>query len=485
MSPLTPIDNRFEMDYAAVRGRVLGASRWQKEAEDACAVLDTLGLVQKKRAAAEWTSGIIGKPYLHALHKNEIRHWDYDEVRSTLTGLPPRIGALYLHFPYCTKHCSHCHYYKTTRGAEKEWQNFPRMLVREIELLLGLYGSDVLRADTVHFGGGTPSLIGRRSWIDLIQRLSQQVDLQIAREIAIEVDPFDLTAEHLDYWHLTGVNRISLGVQSFNDGVLKRMHRQHTGQEAIAAVRMVQQSDIPNLNVDLMHGMPERDLATWQEDIEVICDLKPRSVTCYATRPDPENKLSVAEHFPTEAERLVGHQMAIRQLMAEGYVQYSPNQFILNYSGACLAKNNRNRCLDVLGVGPHAHSIMQGWFYESRYGVENYIESIQSGRIGPVKGQRIDNDEAKRRYMQFGIKLSGLRKPMLDNGISRSGYRGEFNADPMRDFHSSVRILSDLNLTEESEAGDTLALTHEGVLLVDDVVKLFTLDKVADGAGGV
>jgi oxygen-independent coproporphyrinogen-3 oxidase len=464
---------------AAARATVRGlaeifdtSSRWSKQARLACEQLQALQIESKKEAIRKWTAEMRGKPYLYALHKDQITIRAYDDVFASIGGIPQHIGALYLHFPYCTKHCTHCHYYKTTYGGAPEWARFPNFLTREIELLRKRSGSGTIQADTIHIGGGTPSLIDRDSWATMMQELCESVALQQAREIAVEVDPADLTLEHLLFWHRSGVNRISLGVQSFDDDILRGLHRQHDRKLAISAIGLIQKSDIENLNVDLMYGMPGRGLATWQADLDTIAELRPQSVTCYATRPDPQNQLSVAKSFPSEAERLVAHQMAISQLLSLDYIQYSPNQFIIDYSGACLAKNNRNRCLDVLGVGPHAHSILRGWFYENAVGVEKYIETIREGRLCEIRGEQIESGEARRRYMQFGIKLSGLKKPLLDNGISRAKYGELFGSDCLSDFEHPMAVLRELQLIDKSRE-DAVSLTHSGVLLAEDVVKMF------------
>jgi oxygen-independent coproporphyrinogen-3 oxidase len=330
-----------------------------------------------------------------------------------------------------------------------------------------------LHPDTIHFGGGTPSLLEEKEWRAFVASLSERIDWQCAREIAIEVDPADLTDRHLSFWSETGVNRISLGVQSFDDDVLQRMNRQHDGAQAVRAVEMIRQSTVENLNIDLMYGMPGRSLKSWQGDLDAVVALGASSVTCYATRPNSDSSIENAKAFPSDAERLVAHEMATNQLMKSGYFQYSPNQYIRNYSGACLAKNNRNRCKDVLGLGPHAHSIIQGWFYEGVAGVDSYRSTIKAGQLCALKGERIVGDEERRRFLQFGIKLSGLGKPVLDNGVFNSDYAKVFGNDIANDFGQIVDQLSDLKLIEDHQ-GEALVLSHAGVLLADDVVKYFS-----------
>lgn len=191
-------------------------------------------------------------------------------------------------------------YFKTRTGHAAEWQEFPRYLVQELGLVLSAFAARWITAETIHFGGGTPSLIGAESWAIMMKALGDVVDLQQAREIAIEVDPVDLNEEQLALWQTTGVNRISLGIQSFDNKVLAALARDHDGAAAIRAVELVASSGPPNLNIDLMYGMPGWDLQSWYHDLNLAKALSPASITCYATRPDPTGNMDRARAFPSK-----------------------------------------------------------------------------------------------------------------------------------------------------------------------------------------
>lgn len=452
-------------------------------AEQARDTLAGLGTAKSYEKLLEYSEGAVAKPYLHALPKEVLRPLAYEKVIESTGPFPTRLGSLYLHFPFCTKNCTYCHYYKTTAGSNSDWQEYPKVLTKELNTLCREFGIEKISADTIHFGGGSPSLIGHEAWMNMMLSLSDRVDLNKVREIAIEVDPVDFHKEQLDFWCETGVNRISLGVQSFDPEVLAILKRNHSFEQVLSAYEMMVRSDICNINIDLMYGMPGRSVTSWHNDLKQVLALRPLSLTCYATRPNEINDFSSIRHFPLQEERILMHQMAIEMLLDAGYIHYSPNQFILGYEGICLAKNNRNRCLDVLGIGPHAHSIFQGWFYENNVNVKKYREIIDEGGLCELRGARIDDAEAKRRYLQFGIKLSGLNKPLLDNGVWFDDYNLHFGSSVEDDFSGPLSLLLEMGLIEPLNGGN-IRLNSRGVLMSQEIAKLISLSVIEGEAHG-
>lgn len=174
----------------------------------------------------------------------------------------------------------------------------------------------------------------------------------------------------------------------------------------------------------------------------------------------------------------MAHEMSIQLLMDAGYFQFSPNQFIRNYGGACWAKNNRNRCHDILGIGPHAHSIFAGWFYENWAGVALYKANIENRKFNPLRGSRLEADEARHRFLEFNVKLSGLNKPLFDNGIFRRDYQSMFGSELDNDYEETLRDLECLGLIDRSHPL-TIHLTHQGILLSNEIVKQFALQNMS------
>jgi len=445
--------------------------RQNPRVERAVAVLQSLSIEERLGQIKAINAGVVGKPYLHATGGGDARVFAYDEVAASLfNGFPQEIGALYIHFPYCTKKCRFCHYYKNHSAAAPEWEDFPQYIVGELGLLSTLFQFAKIRAKTIHYGGGSPSLLSPSAW----QRFAQGVARYVAHdgdpEIAIEADPEDLSSPILRSWIESGVSRVSLGVQSFDADVLAYLRRGHNAKQAREAIELLVSAGVPNINVDLMYGMPKRSLGSWVNDLELIRIHRPHSVTCYATRPDPRNMLDKAQDFPSELERILAHQVAIEYMTDLGYLQYSPNQFIESYQGACLAKQYRNRCEDVLGVGPRAHSIFQGWFYENFASVDQYRQLVDQGKLCTIKGARIPPGEEKRRFLQFGLKLSGLNKPDDDNGVLVGEYAARFGNDITDELQQPLGIMTELGLVTH-RPGQSVRLTHPGVLLSHEVGK--------------
>ncbi|MES9905347.1 MAG: coproporphyrinogen-III oxidase family protein [Sedimenticola sp.] len=441
-------------------------------------VLKLLNIEERLLEIRSFNDGVIGKPYLHATGGDENHRFEYSEIAESINRkFPNKIGALYVHFPFCTKKCRFCHYYKDSSASPQEWEAFPENIVGELKLLSSLFQFKQIHAESIHFGGGSPSLLSPDAWWRFIEGTRQYVNFDEALEIALEPDPEDVDRTRVNAWLESGINRVSLGVQSFDTGVLTYLRRGHTGVEAMEGINLLMESGIPNVNVDMMYGMPNRSLQSWIDDLEVLKRYRPHSATCYATRPDSRNILEKAHDFPSDMERIIAHQVSIEYMMGAGYFQYSPNQFITGYQGACLAKNNRNRCKDVLGIGPRAHSIFQGWFYENFVGHDQYRKNISSGMLCPIKGNHITPEEEKRRFLQFGLKLSGLNKSDDNNGVKIEDYNSRFDSCISTDFQSTLDVLADIDLIEHKH-NDSLTLTHTGVLLSYDVGKYIDKSEI-------
>ena len=230
-----------------------------------------------------------------------------------------------------------------------------------------------------------------------------------------------------------------------------------------------------NVNVDVMYGMPGRTLASWLRDIRHILSLMPESVTFYATRPDPADTLERYAEFPSDSERIFCHLIALSALLAAGYIQYSPNQFIRSYKGACAAKRERNRCHNVLGLGPLAHSIMKNWFYYNKANLDKYQSTLDLGRLCDLKGARMSPGAERTRFLQFGLKLSGINKPAHDNGVMKAEYEEIFHEPVEAQFGDKLAYLQESETCRIGEIPENFHLTQMGVLLNRDVVRYFAM----------
>jgi oxygen-independent coproporphyrinogen-3 oxidase len=390
-----------------------------------------------------------------------------------LAPLLPPLGTVYLHIPFCSKRCSWCHYYKEIDVDAAVIDRFPTLLARDLERVLARFGLERAPTRTLHYGGGTPSLLSTAQWLDLASRIAPLVEVAPGDEIAIECDPEDFDLEKARVWKETGVNRVSMGTQSFDDDVLRLLKRGHDRATARTSYARAVEIGFENINIDLMYGMPGRSLASWLADLREIVALRPESVTVYATRPEPTDALEKFARFPGDDERVFGHILAVCAFRSMGYAQYSPNQFIRTQKGACLAKAERNGCHDVLGVGPQAHSILRNWFFVNKATLRAYCELVERGELSPLKAARMPADDERVRFLQFGLKMSGVGKAEADNGVSLAAYRERFGEDALERFAPQIEFLRDEGLV--ATEGDSLHLEEPGIYLNRDVVRFFAM----------
>lgn len=413
------------------------------------------------------------KPYLHAVETDELEDLTYDEVVRDLGSIEPMLGTFYLHIPFCTKRCAHCHYYKEIGVSGDSMKSFPAHLLKEASLVFGKYGWDRVVTTSIHYGGGTPSLLPLEQWVDLLAGVHLLAQIQPDDEVTIECSPEDVTSEKLAFWRERGINRVSLGTQSFDEGTLQLLNRNHNGRQSAESYAQVIDAGFENVNIDLMYGMPGRTLQSWLADVHRILSLLPESVTIYATRPDPADSLERFTKFPGDEERIFIHLLTLEAFLSAGYLQYSPNQFIRSSKGACSAKRERNRCHNVLGLGPLSHSIMGSWFYHNKGSLNTYQRTLQGGELCALKGAKMSLEAEKVRFMQFGLKLSGVNKDPTDNGVLKATYREKFGESLEEHFDRKVDVLVDAGLVENGDI--SLHLTKAGVLLNRDVVRYFAM----------
>lgn len=193
------------------------------------------------------------------------------------------MAGIYIHIPFCKSRCRYCDFYSTTmleRRAE-----YVDVLKRELLLRMANFkhqmhkNNDSLR--TIYFGGGTPSVLCEKDAIDLIDTIRTYFSDDFLEEITLEANPGDLTEDKLRILCEGGVNRLSIGVQSFNDTLLHRIGRRHSSAEAIEAVRMAQNVGFDNISIDLMYGLPGQTMKDWQADVQTAIGLAVQHVSAY------------------------------------------------------------------------------------------------------------------------------------------------------------------------------------------------------------
>lgn len=324
------------------------------------------------------------------------------------------MAGIYLHIPYCKYRCIYCDFYKET--DESSMNAFVNAVCREAEVR-----KDELRetVHTVYFGGGTPSRMNKTHFEQIFEVLLSNFSIAADAEITLEANPDDLTSEYIEM--LTGlpVNRLSIGIQSFNDKTLSFMSRRHTARQAIDAVKNAQEAGFDNISIDLMYGLPKQTMEIWESDLKTAFELNVQHISAYHLIYEPDTKLfdmlQRGRVKPIPDDLSVEMFFVLVDRMAEnGFEYYETSNFARN---GLYSRHNTSywQSKPYLGLGPSAHSYngeKRSWNIAS---IDKYIRSIEKGQLNQESEtlsflQKYDEYIITRIRTKWGIDLDFLKE---------------------------------------------------------------------------
>ena len=315
---------------------------------------------------------------------------------------------VYVHVPFCARRCSYCDFSIAIRRAVP-WEAFAGAVSREVELR---FPGDGLpwEADTLYFGGGTPSRLGAEGVVRLLGALRERVELASGAEVTLETNPEDVTPEAARAWAAAGINRVSLGAQSFDDRVLAWMHRVHDASTTMRAVDVLRASGIGALSVDLIFAVPDVLERDWERDLDAALALSPDHLSLYGLTVEPKTPLGrqAARHEVREApeERYAAEFLrASTTLTSAGFAHYEVSNF-----GRGDARGRHNsaywRGVSYAGFGPSAHEF-DG--VSRRWNIAPYaawMDAVAAG-IDPVEDEEvIAGAEATTETVYLGLRTT-------------------------------------------------------------------------------
>ncbi len=267
---------------------------------------------------------------------------------------------LYLHVPFCARRCSYCDFAIAVRREVPSDSFIDAILAEWDRARTSAPWADASGLQTVYFGGGTPSRLSPTAIVRLLHRLTADRPLAPGAEVTLEANPEDVSAELAAAWNAAGVNRVSLGAQSFDPAVLSWMHRTHVAEDTPRAVAVLRAAGITNLSLDLIYALPAELNRDWSADLDQALALEPEHLSLYGLTVEPHTPLGRwvdrGEARPTPDERYAAEfLLAHDRLTGAGYLHYE----VSNYSrpGRAAVHNSAYwRRADYLGLGPSAHS---------------------------------------------------------------------------------------------------------------------------------
>jgi oxygen-independent coproporphyrinogen-3 oxidase len=352
------------------------------------------------------------------------------------------MDALYIHIPFCDKKCFYCDFW-TFINMGHEIGRYTDYLIKESRLYPVYY------YDTVYFGGGTPGLIGAGNFAKILSALK----IRENAEITVEINPLNYSAEDFREYIKTGINRLSIGIQSFQDHVLKTAGRNHNSSQALETYQKAREAGFDNITIDLMFGIPGQTIEDVRKDIEIIKEIKPDHISVYSliweegTLFWKQREKGTISEIDIDLEAYM-YETIIEELTSEGYVHYEISNFAK--PGKKARHNTKyweNR--EFIGLGVNSSSYFNNQRYKNHKNLYKYYRMIDNGEI-PADIQSIENiNEIEKEQMRI---ILGLR--LLDTGIS-------YFSD------NRVEKLIKEGFLEKKE--DRIRLTKKGIMLANDV----------------
>lgn len=372
------------------------------------------------------------------------------------------MSGLYIHIPFCKQACSYCDFYFVTRHQQK--QDFVDELIREIHSKKDTVFTEE-PVQTIYFGGGTPSLLTADQVNAILDAIRDVFDTD-PKEITLEINPDDVSRDYLSGLKSAGINRASMGVQSFNPELLKFMNRAHTSEEALRCLEILEASEFKVFTVDLIYGNPGQSLDILEKDIDTILQFNPPHISAYSLTIEPQTRLGkqvkLGRIIPPQDDTVSDHfDLVIKKLAEAGIHQYEVSNYAKKGREAVHNSNYWSH-ENYLGLGPGAHSF---WWDENRDAAKRWnneanLEAyLQGGWKQKAELEELHLADLAEERLMLGLRTkTGLSKSEL-----KTNYDFEFNA-------RQLEYLQRLEKHGKVETEGRISLTKEGLKIADSIL---------------
>ncbi|VEN73738.1 Oxygen-independent coproporphyrinogen-III oxidase-like protein [Candidatus Desulfarcum epimagneticum] len=369
-------------------------------------------------------------------------------------------AGLYIHVPFCVKKCPYCDFFSSTDLSGMG--EFSRALIREMETR-----RNPARFDTLYIGGGTPSLL-KPAFLEAVRDSVFKIfRMDPDAEITMEINPGTVDFERLTFFKSLGVNRLSVGVQSFSDDILKFLGRIHTAADAEKTIEWARAAGFENISLDLIYGIPGQTPAGWLQTLEHAAKREPSHLSCYTLTYEAGTKMEARRQkgvFRPLSEKIVTRmcKTGVRRLERLGFSRYEISSFsrpgrmsrhnIKYWSGA-----------PYVGLGPSAHSYAGGERSWNPKSLGRYLRDLRQGRAPAAGKERLTQAQKMTEFFYLALRQS--------RGIDVHAFKRRFRLDFYPSFKRPVSLLIENGLARKGK--DRFALTLDGALLLDSAAGLF------------
>ncbi len=386
----------------------------------------------------------------------------------------PRPVAIYIHIPFCAKHCAYCDF---NTFVERAQSTLVQATVAAIQKDIERAGRELIAEEggaivvpTIFFGGGTPTFLNGEQLAAILRTVQDNFAVDPNAEISSEANPGSSDATKFAAMHTAGFNRLSIGVQSFDDGLLVALDRFHTAGEAENALQAAREAGFTNLNLDLMFGLPKQNLPLWEATLDRALALETEHLSLYALTLEPGTRFERLDaggklDLPDEDVELIMYERSIGRLTAAGLEHYEVSNFARpGYRSQHNQVYWRNE--EYLGIGPGAVSYLAGRRWKRERLPVRYNAKVEAGADLAVESECLALSGALGETMMLGLRLR--------DGLPLRVIRERFGIEPLDHFAAQIaRLQSDGLIRLDA---DTLRLTHRGLLFANDALGVFLPD---------
>lgn len=374
------------------------------------------------------------------------------------------MAGIYIHIPFCKQACHYCNFHFS--ASTKLVEPMVEAICKEIELQQYFFEDPNQIIDTIYFGGGTPSLLPTQNTAQILATINKYFTLSPTIEVTLEANPDDISIEKLAAFKSMGINRLSMGVQSFVDEDLIWMNRAHRSEAAVEAIKLAQEVGISNISIDLIYGIPTLTNKNWIHNIDKAIAIGVQHLSCYALTVEPKTALSALiqkgakEDIDTSVQAAHFNILLERTIQA-GYEQYEFSNFALK---GFRSKHNTSywQQKKYLGIGPSAHSFTGN---SRQWNIANnalYISSIGNNAV-PFESEKLSAATKYNEYMMTSLRtIEGCSYAYLEEKFG--------NKAIVRTKKIAADYIDKCQLIEQ---GDYLQATAKGKFFLDGIAADF------------
>ncbi|MEO8168771.1 MAG: radical SAM family heme chaperone HemW [bacterium] len=374
------------------------------------------------------------------------------------------MASLYLHIPFCEKKCIYCDFYSIENISPMD--DFLSALHHEIDLYAS-YGEKE-SFETIFLGGGTPSLLTPRQLESILTHLHQRFRIDADAEVTVETNPGTVTKEKLAGYRSLGVNRLSIGIQSFHEHELKFLSRIHDSKQALECVRLARETGFENISIDLMYALPDQTKEQWAANLSMAVALEPNHISAYGLIVEDNTPLSrmvsarVVSPKPSDEEADF-YEFTMSFMEQHGFEHYE----VSNYAKPGFrSRHNYNYWChkNYLSFGPSAHSfwregdVARRWFNIAN--ISHYCSSLNSHKLPILTEEVLTDQQLMTEKIFLGVRSDGLNLKTLHKDFERS-------SSQLKNQASIISALVDNGAA--TNENDILRLTSSGYLICDEI----------------